>query len=208
MKTRHLAAALTAMFLTIGAVAPAAFAQQVASANPAAVKAGNYKVEPFHTQIGFSISHFGFTNYSGLFSGASGTLQYDPAKPGASSLNVSVPVQSIMTTVPTLTDELKGDKWFDATQFPTATFVSTQVSATGKGKFTVVGNLTLHGVTQPVTLQAHLVGAGVNPLDKQFTAGFEAVGTIKRSDFGIKQYLPLLGDEVRLTIAGAFELQP
>src|SRR5579862_5876700 len=71
------------------------------------VKAGTYKVESYHTQVGFSLSHFGFTNYSGLFSGATGSLQLDPTHPGANKLEVTIPVQSIQTTVPVLTDELK-----------------------------------------------------------------------------------------------------
>jgi len=207
MKTRFFAAGIMTAMLALAIATTQAMAQQISSSNPDAVKAGAYKVEPFHTQIGFSISHFGFTHFSGLFSGASGTLQYDPANVSASKLDVSVPVQSVLTTVPPLNEELKGEQWFDTAKFQTATFTSTKVTSTGKGTVTIVGDLTLHGVTKPVTLKAHLVGSGVNPLDKAFTAGFEATGTIKRSDFGITQFLPLLGDEVHLTIAGAFELQ-
>lgn len=206
MKMFPLAAAVSAILIA-AAGAPQAIAQ-VASADPSAVKAGAYKVESYHTQVGFTLSHFGFTNYSGLFAGATGTLQLDTANPGNSKLTVAVPVQSVQTTVPPLTDELKGDKWFDAAKYPTATFTSTQVVKTGADSATVVGDLTLHGVTKSITLTVHLVGSGVNPLDKAFTTGFQATGVIKRSDFGIKQYLPLLGDDVQLTIAGAFELQP
>ena len=196
------------MLLALAMTAPQASAQQVATQDPTAVKAGSYKVEPYHTQIGFTLSHFGFSEFSGFFSGASGTLVLNPARPAASKLDVSLPVQSVLTTVPQLDSELKGDKWFDAAQFPTARFTSTKVTQTGKETATIVGNLTLHGVTKPVTLTAHLVGSGVNPLDKSFTAGFEATGVIKRSDFGVSQYLPLVGDEVTLRIAGAFVLQP
>jgi len=171
------------------------------------VKAGTYKVESYHTQVGFSLSHFGFTNYSGLFSGATGSLRLDPAHPGANKLDVSIPVDSILTTVPKLTDELKGDKWFDVAKFPQATFSSTNVALTGSGEATITGNLTLHGVTKPVVLHAHLLGAGVNPIDKMYTVGFQASGTIKRTDFGVSMYAPALGDEVELSIAGAFELQ-
>ncbi len=170
------------------------------------VKAGTYAVESYHTQIGFSLSHFGFTNYSGLISGATGSLRLDPANLAASKLEVSIPVQSILTTVPKLTDELKGDKWFDVAQFPQATFTSTNVSDVGNGEVTIAGNLTLHGVTKPIVLHAHLVGAGVNPIDKAYTVGFQASGTIKRSDFGVSLYAPALGDDVELSIAGAFEL--
>ncbi len=206
MKMLSLAGAMSAILIA-AAGAPQATAQ-VSSADPATVKAGAYKVESYHTQVGFSISHFGYTNYYGLFSGATGTLQLDTASPASSKLAVTIPVQSVQTTVPQLTEILKGDQWFDTAKYPTATFASTQVVRTGADTATIVGDLTLHGVTKPVTLKAHLVGSGVNPLDKAFTTGFEATGTIKRSDFGISQFLPLLGDDVQLTIAGAFELQP
>ena len=170
------------------------------------VKAGTYAIESAHTEVGFSLSHFGFTNYSGLFSGATGNLRLDPGNLAASKLDVSIPVQSIQTTVPVLTDELKGDKWFDVAKFPQATFTSTKVSVAGNGDLTIAGNLTLHGVTKPVVLHAHLVGAGVNPIDKAYTVGFQASGTIKRSDFGVTLYAPAVGDDVELSIAGAFEL--
>jgi polyisoprenoid-binding protein YceI len=171
------------------------------------VKAGTYKVESYHTQVGFSLSHFGFTNYTGLFSGATGSLRLDPTNPGASKLEVTIPVQSILTTVPKLTDELKGDKWFDAAKFPQATFTSTSVAVGANGEAVIEGTLTLHGVTKPIVLHAHLMGAGVNPIDKAYTVGFQASGTLKRSDFGVSLYAPALGDEVQLSIAGAFELQ-
>ena len=207
MKTRLLTAAAMTGVLALSFPAPQAVAQQIASKDPQAVKAGTYKVEPAHTQLGFSISHFGFSDFSGLFSGASGTLELDPNKLSIAKLDVSVPVQSVLTTVPPLTEALKGDQWFDAAKFPNATLVSTKVTKTGADTAAILGDLTLHGVTKPVTLNARLIGSGTNPLDKSFTVGFEATGTIKRSDFGIKQYLPLLGDDVALKIAGAFVLQ-
>jgi polyisoprenoid-binding protein YceI len=171
------------------------------------VKAGTYKVESYHTEVGFSLSHFGFTNYSGLFSGATGSLRLDPGNLASTRLEVNVPVQSILTTVPVLTDELKGDKWFDVAKFPQAAFTSTNVTVGQNGELTITGNLTLHGTTRPIVLHAHLVGVGVNPIDKQYTVGFQANGTIKRSDFGISLYAPAVGDDVELSIAGAFELQ-
>jgi polyisoprenoid-binding protein YceI len=198
--------AMTAL-LAITASATPAIAQQVSSRDPKAVKAGTYKVEPYHTQVSFSISHFGFTDFSGFFSGASGTLQLDPSTASASKLQVSIPVSLILTTAPVLDDLLKTDQWFDVAKYPNATFTSTKVIPTGQDSATITGNLTLHGVTKPVTLKARLIGSGTDPLDKAFNVGFEAVGTIKRGDFGIKQYLPLVGDDVTLKIAGAFVLQ-
>ena len=207
MRNVCLSLGIIAAFLGFAAFTTEAIAQ-VASQDPSQVKPGVYEVDPSHTQIGFSISHLGLTNFSGLFAGASGTLRLDPAKPTESTLEIAIATASVTTTVPALNEQLKGDQWFDTAHFPTATFTSTKIVWAGKQSATIVGDLTLHGVTKPVTLEAHLVGSGVNPLDKAFTAGFEATGAIKRSDFGIKTYLPLLGDDVHLTIAGAFELRP
>lgn len=208
MKNSILMTGAVTALLAFSALAPhSAFAQQVASKDPKAVKTGSYKVEPYHTLVGFSISHFGFSDFSGQFSGASGTLELDPADLSSTKVSIAVPVQSILTIVPPLTEALKGDKWFDVAQFPDANFVSTKVTKAGNDTATIAGNLTLHGVTKPVTLKARLIGSGTNPLDKLFTVGFQATGTIKRGDFGIKQYLPLLGDEVALKIDAAFVLE-
>jgi polyisoprenoid-binding protein YceI len=208
MKTCYRATGTVVALLALSSLAPQVMAQQVASKDPSAVKAGTYKVESSHTQISFSISHLGFSYFSGFFSGASGTLTLDPAKIGISKLDVSVPVQSVLTTVSILDSELKGEQWFDTAKFPTATFVSTKITKTSSDSATIVGDLTLHGVTKPVTLKARLVGAGTDPLDNSFTIGFEATGAIKRGDFGIKQDLPLVGNDVTLKIAGAFVQQP
>lgn len=190
--------------LACSTLAPAS-AQTVTNATQ--IQSGSYAVEPGHTQIGFSVLHFGFTNYYGAFSNASGSLELNARTPASSKLSVSIPVASVQTTSSTLTDELKSPQWFDAAKFPNATFVSTSVKVIAPNTATVNGNLTLHGVTKPVTLDVHFVGAGVNPMDKKYTTGFEATGTIKRSDFGIKMYVPYVSDDVTLRIAGAFEKQ-
>nr|WP_238313280.1 YceI family protein [Methylobacterium crusticola] len=182
-----------------------AHAQGAPTRDPAQIPAGTYQVDPGHSQVVFSVLHFGFSHYTGLFSDASGTLELQPAKPGASSLKVSVPVKSVSTPSQKLTDELKSAQWLDAGQFPEMTFTSTKVALEGSDKAKVTGDLTLHGVTKPVTLDVTLVGAGTNPMNKRTTVGFEAKGTIKRSEFGVKTYVPMIGDDVTLTIAGAFE---
>jgi polyisoprenoid-binding protein YceI len=169
------------------------------------LRPGTYQIEPYHSQVLFSVLHFGLTNYNGMFAGASGTLKLDPANLADSKLDVSVAVASISTTVPLLTEELKGHDWFDAANFPVATFVSTAVAPTGNDSAKVTGNLTLHGVTKPVVLSVQLVGASVNPLSKAYSIGFEISGTIRRGDFGINTALPAVGNDVRLRIAGAFE---
>jgi polyisoprenoid-binding protein YceI len=199
-------AGTAAALLSVSTAAPDALAQSVAP-TLASVKAGTYKVESYHTQVEFSLSHFGFTNYAGLFSGATGSMQLDPAHLTAAKLEVTIPVKSITTTVSKLTGELQGTRWFDTAKFPSATFTSTGVVSGSNGEAIITGNLTLHGVTKPVILNAHFIGAGVNPISKAYTVGFEVTGTIKRSEFGVSTYVPNIGDEVHLTIAGAFELQ-
>jgi len=196
-----LSGAVAALSLTLAASGALAAA-------PADVKSGTYKVEAGHTQVDFSVLHFGFTYYSGQFSNVSGSLKLDAAHPSASKLSVTIPVSSVSTSSTVLTDELKNNEWFDAAKYPDATFVSTQVSPAGAEDAVVSGNLTLHGVTKPVVLHVHFVGAGVNPMDKAYTVGFQATGTIHRSDFGVKKYVPYVSDDVNLTIAGAFEKQP
>ncbi len=199
-----LRSALCVALLASSAYSAAALAQSIKFAD---LKPGTYRIEPYHTQVVFSVLHFGLTNYNGMFAGASGTLTLDPAKLADSKLDVSVAVTSVSTTVPLLTEELRGHEWFDATRFPVATFVSTAVVPTGKDSASVTGNLTLHGVTKPVVLRVQLVGAGSNPLSKAYSVGFEVAGTIKRGDFGINTDIPAVGDEVKLRIAGAFEAQ-
>lgn len=182
-----------------------AVAQTDATRDPAKIQAGTYAVDPDHTQVFFAVSHLGYSIYRGSFADVSGTLELDPQKPAASSLKVSIPVSSVATTSAKLTDELKGADWLDAGKYPAMTFVSTKVTMEGPDKATVTGDFTLHGVTRPVSLQVTLVGAVPNPISKKFSVGFEAKGRIKRSDFGVKTYVPLVGDEVDLTIAGAFD---
>jgi len=193
--------------LVLALVATPVLAQSPAARDPAQIQAGTYAVDPGHTQVGWRVSHMGFSNYAGGFSDVSGSLTLDPKTPAASKLSVKIPVASVTTTSAKLTDELKGDQWLDAGKYPTMTFVSTKVAPAGKDHAKVTGDLTLHGVTKPVTLDVTLVGAGANPLNKKYTVGFEATGTLKRSEFGVKTYVPLIGDELHLTIAGAFERQ-
>jgi polyisoprenoid-binding protein YceI len=194
----------TAALLLAGASLPA-LAQ--ASHDPAAVQPGTYSVDPNHTQIGFTLSHFGFSNYSGRLAGVSGTLTLAGGDHAASKIAVSVPTTAFSTTSSQLDEELKSADWFDAKKFPTITFTSTKVTPTGADSATIEGELTMHGVTKPITLTAHFIGTGANPMSKKVTVGFDATGTVKRTEFGVTKYAPMIGDEVALTLHGAFEKQ-
>jgi polyisoprenoid-binding protein YceI len=193
-----------AILLTAALAAPA-LAQTSLVTSPAAVQPGAYKVEPSHTRVMFAVSHMGFTTWYGDFAGASGALRLDVARPANSRIEVSVPTGSVTTTNSTLDGELKSADWFDAARFPAMTFKSRQVTVTGPGRADILGDLTLHGVTRPLTLHGRFNGAGVNPLGKAYTVGFEASGKIKRSDFGVTKYVPLVGDDVDLILSAAFE---
>lgn len=176
-----------------------------ASHDPASVQAGSYKVDPNHTQVTFGVSHMGFSEYRGRFTGVEGTLQIDPHHVAATRLDVDVPVSSVSTTSAKLDGELKSADWLDAGKYPQMRYRSIKVTPIGAGRARIEGELTLHGVIHPVTLQARFVGAGVDPIAKVYTVGFEATGSLERSAFGVKTYVPLIGDKVDLTLAGSFQ---
>ena len=144
-----------AIFAAAGLLAVPALAAAPAgpaSTNPKTVQAGTYAVEPAHTRVQFTVSHMGFTEWYGDFTGASGSLTLDPAKPAASKLDISIPTASVSTTNAKLDGELRDPSWFDAARFPTITFRSTRVTPTGPREADVTGDFTLHGVTRPLTL--------------------------------------------------------
>jgi polyisoprenoid-binding protein YceI len=201
MKTLSFAVAVVAAV----ALAGAGLAQQDLTHDPNLVQAGHYAVEPRHTRVLFSVLHFGFTHYYGDFTGASGTLDIDPKHVDAAQVNVSIPAASVSTTNAQLDGELKGGSWFDAAKYPNITFVSRRVTQTGPKTAQVEGDLTLHGVTRPVTLDVSFNAAGLNPLSRQYTIGFDAIGKLKRSDFGVRAWEPLVGDDVDIVISAAFE---
>jgi len=211
-------AAVTALALAAGATAyaPALTAQGAAQVpgamDPARVTAGTYATDPNHSLIGWEVNHFGFNDYYGLFGDVAGTLTIDPANPDAAKVDVTIPVANVTTASKALTDHLlragkDGGKpdFFGPAPAP-ARFVSTAVKAKGTTA-TITGDLTLNGVTKPVTFEAEFTGAGTNPFSKKATIGFEAETTIKRSDFGVSAYIPFVSDEVELDISVAFEKQ-
>jgi polyisoprenoid-binding protein YceI len=197
MKTKLLALAALA-------IPSFALAQSAIDTNPADVKAGAYTVEPSHTRVLFAVSHMGFTTWYGDFTNVSGSLTLDPAKLSATSFDITIPANTVSTTNTKLDGELNSPEWFDTAKYPTIEFKSEKVVRTGKDSALVTGELTFHGVTKPETLKVSFNAAGTNPLSKQYTVGFNATGTIKRSDFDQKTYVPLIGDEVTLTISAAF----
>lgn len=201
---RTLAAALlgTALLLNAGQ----SLAQDVTQ-DPAKVQSGTYEIEPTHTKVIFAINHLGYSTYYGAFPKAEGTLVLNAADPAKSVLNVTVDVTAISTDLPALNEHLLAPDFFDAAKFPKATFKSTKVEPAGKNKAKVTGDLTLKGVTKPVTLDVTFNQAGPNFINKVYSVGFDATATIKRSDFGVSAYVPAVGDEVTLRIGSELQLK-
>jgi polyisoprenoid-binding protein YceI len=194
----------TAVLAASFAVSAPIIAQQ-ANPNAAQIQAGAYALDASHTLVRFTVDHFGISEFFGTLPGATGTLSFDPKALAATKLDVSVPVASVSTTNKTLDEELVSADWFDAAKYPTMRFVSTKVTKTGANTADVTGNLTLHGVTKPVTLKAKFKAANVNPMKKVYTLGFNATGTIKRTEFGVSKYAPLVSDDTQIAITAAFE---
>jgi polyisoprenoid-binding protein YceI len=175
------------------------------------VTAGNYTVESTHAQIQWTVNHFGFNDYYGIFGSPTGTLTLDPAKPNNAQVSIEIPISELATSSARLTEHMlrpgkdgKAADFFDVAAHPKAKFVSTSVTAKGT-EAKIIGNLTFNGVTKPVTLDAKFIGAGNNPFNKKPSIGFHASTTIKRSDWGMKYGIPLVTDAVRLKISVAFE---
>lgn len=178
----------------------AAFALALAASFGVAAKPANYQIDPSHTVVLASWSHFGYSHPSANFGEASGTLVYDAENVAKSSVEVTLPLSGLDTFVPKLDEHLKSADFLDAAKYPTITFKSNMVHDMGGGKLMIMGDLTVHGVTKPVTLDATLNSASVNPMTKAQTIGFDATTTIKRSEFGVGAYVPMVGDEISIRI--------
>lgn len=160
-----------------------------------------YDLDPHHTQVRFGWTHFGFSHMTGRFDQVQAKFQFDPQAPANSSITVDIPIAGIDTGVPALDEHLKSADFFDAAQYPTATFRSTKVESVGPKTLKVTGDLTLHGVTRPVVLDVTINQVGPYPMGGRPSAGFDASTTLKRSDWGIKAYVPNVSDEITLSIS-------
>ena len=159
-----------------------------------------YKLDPGHTMVLFSWNHFGFSNPTANLGLGDGTLVFDEKNPAKSSVEVTLPLANLDTHVSALDEHLKKPDFLDADKFANVTFKSTKVQAEGAGKFKITGDLTVHGVTKPVVLDAKLNKSGEHPMLKVQAIGFDATATIKRSDFGVGAYVPNVSDEIKIHI--------
>jgi len=192
-------------------------AQAVPAASAAPVPAGAYTVDKAHASLLFRVNHLSFSHWTARFTKFDAQLQFDPADPAKSSVKVSVDPKSIASdNAPEgFMATLAGPEWLDAGKYPEMTYRSTKVERAGTNGLRISGQLTLHGVTKPVTLMATYNGgyAG-HPFDPHARIGFSAKGTLKRSEFGVAYGIPAAGttmgvfDDVEIIVEAEFSGPP
>lgn len=144
-----------------------------------------WSIDPVHSSVEFSIDYMGFTTYRTGFRALEGSLEFDPAGPAASSVNVSIPVASVDVTNDRLMSRLLDADLLGGRDHPTITFKSTRVEAPDPAKWKVTGDLTIHGVTRPVVLDTRYLGQAKHPFSGKISAAFRAETAIDRRDFGV-----------------------
>lgn len=164
-----------------------------------AFAADAYTIDPQHTFPGFDVNHLGFSNMHGSFTATTGRIVLDPGG-NAGSIDASVDLNSVTTGYTKRDDHLRSADFFDVAKYPSMAFKSTKLKYHGTTLAGADGELTLHGVTKPVTLTVTNFNCGANPISKKPTCGGNATTTIKRSDFGISTYVPAISDDVKITI--------
>lgn len=210
--TLTLTAAAGIAALSIGTLQAQAPSGPPGAKDASRVAAGSYKTDPGHSLVGWRINHFGFNDYFGIFGDVEGTLTLDPANLAGAKVDVTIPIAKVVTASAGLTEHLtragqngRPADFFGPDPAP-ARFVSTSVVVSGQ-EAKITGDLTMNGVTRPVTIDAEFTGAGAHPFNMRQTVGFEGEATIKRSEWNLGGFIPMVGDEVELEITVAFEKQ-
>lgn len=170
------------------------------SADLSNVPSGTYKLDSSHGYITFTYSHLGFSNPRVGFNSFDTTLELDSKNHEASKIAVTIDATSIDSRVAEFNEHLNSSDFFNTAEYPTITFESTQVQATGEDTFEVTGNLTILDTTKPVTLTATINKADNHPMRNVPTVGVSATTTLMRSEWGLGAYVPAVGDEVELSI--------
>lgn len=163
--------------------------------------ATTYTLEPNYTQVVFNWDHLGYSFPTAQIARGTGTLDFDAMNPTQAKVRVTMPIAMLVSGVPDLDEHLKSEDFFDIAKYPEATFTSTKVEkGMGEEQLRVTGNLTMHGITRPLTLDVRILNVGNNARTGIATVGFNATAKLKRSDFGLGAFVPQVGDEIALTI--------
>ncbi|HTH60627.1 MAG TPA: YceI family protein [Paraburkholderia sp.] len=168
------------------------------------VSAGRYQMDPHHWSVTFDVEHLGYSRFVMRFDRVNGQLDWREGGMAASSVDVTIDAASIDTNVAALDKLVKGKDMLDVERYPQIRFVSTRFDRTGDARGTLTGDLTIHGVTHPVTLDVTFNGSAPNPLTKQPTLGFSALGHFSRAQFGLTTWYPAVGDDIAVRIQAEF----
>jgi len=171
-----------------------------ATAAPSMAAEVAYKLDEAHTETTFVIDRFGFNSVIGIFARSEGTIWLDEAAPEKSRVEATVYVDSLLSANTTRDEHLKGERWLNAVKSPTMTFKSTKVEKTGADTAKVTGDMTIMGVTQPVTLEVKLNKIGKSPNSQKQQAGFTITGSVSRKAFGSASAAGMIGDSVAIRI--------
>ncbi len=167
---------------------------------PAAAQSTQWQLDPAHSSAQFAVRHMGISTVRGMFTKLSGTARYDPADSKNDSLEVTIETASVDSRVEMRDNDLRSDHFFDVQKYPTMTFRSTKVESAGTDKLKITGELTIRGITKPVTLDVDGPSKPVKDGQGRLHMGVSATATVNRTDFGMTGYQGIVGNEVTLTI--------
>jgi len=166
---------------------------------------GTYVRDDRHAYISFSYSHLGLSNPQLFFNDFDATLELDSTNINNTAVSITIDAETIDSTVPELDDDLRSVRFFDVANHPQITFQSTSYEQSSADTGRLTGDLTVRGITRPVTLDVKINSAAMNRMTRKEMIGVSATGTINRSDYGLDSLLPMIGDEVSLDIQVEFE---
>lgn len=169
------------------------------------ISPGKYKLDDEHAYVSFSYSHLGLSNPQIQFADFEASLDLNGNDMSQSQVSITIDAASVDSAVPALDDELKGADFFNVAEHPEITFRSTAYEETSDSTGRLIGDLTVLGVSKPVTLDVTINSAAMNPLNRREMIGFSATGSINRSDFGLTAYVPMVSDELSLQVQVEFE---
>ena len=170
------------------------------------LRAGQYTVDPDHASVLWKINHLGFSTFVGRFNDIEASLDFDPENIGNSSIEVIINTAGLDINNPEFAEELRGSNWFDVENFPQAVYRTTSLVESNENTFVFDGELTLLGVTAPVTLNVVFNGGGRNFLTRKYTLGFSASANFQRSVFGLSRFTSFgVGDDIELEIHIEFQ---
>lgn len=168
------------------------------------IRADEYAVDPSHTSVIFGVSHLGYSFTYGRFDKVSGAFTLDPAKPDAASFTLTIDAGSINTNDAKRDEHLRNADFFNTGEFPLISFKSEKVAVKevdGAQVYEVTGQLTMHGVTKPITLNLQKLGEGAGPTGQDYRTGFNCQTKLSRSEWGMTKMVGPIGDEVAVTIS-------